>query len=553
MNATRFLQACAAIAILALTGSAFGQVYVQQGNALDANPRMGSGGLNYGARQYPGSSLANRIVTGNVAGGAAFRGYSPIRDPSSFFFNNYASPLVAGTGLAGLANYNLSTVNTNGLPSSALTPFDRESINEATVTAPGYIPGTLSGRPYYSVSGTVTSTGAIIAGLNRPGTSQLITPYTPLYSEQRTTPINPLEKAPPSGSLLQVAPRLVRIDNGQPLSGPINQRLLTSPLFGAAREIPVNALAEQAVGHDGAALTPRPSERPINPEAQIAQQRAAQLEQQQLQQQQQQRRAMIQPGENQPTENEPTGGAAGEARVGRLRSDQGAGSLANTGEVFASMRKQTSSLARPTTGRPETTTLAQRPPRPGAGPAPGLIEREALGPLRTFAGTQGTALNRYLHEAEDLLKKGQYYRAAESYGFAQSVDPTNPLPLLGRSMSLLAAGDYMSSTNSLFTAIRLFESLSQYQVDMRAFIPEADVLENRQADLEKRLQIFNDFRLRFLLGYLQYSTGQRDAGLANMDAAAQQSPPEFASVRRFVAQLKERPQSPPVPATRPSK
>ena len=43
---------------------------------------------------------------------------------------------------------------------------------------------------------------------------------------------------------------------------------------------------------------------------------------------------------------------------------------------------------------------------------------------------------------------------------ARMLDANNPLPLLGRAVSLLAAGDYMSSSTNLFQAIRLFEALA---------------------------------------------------------------------------------------------
>jgi len=151
-----------------------------------------------------------------------------------------------------------------------------------------------------------------------------------------------------------------------------------------------------------------------------------------------------------------------------------------------------------------------------------------------------------------MLKQRQYYRAADAYSMAQTVDPTNPLPHLGRSVSLLAAGDYMSSATALFTAVRLFDSLGRFQIDLESLVPDAGVLESRRADLEKRLQLFDDFRLRFLLGYLQYSTGLPDAGLANMEAAAQKSPSEFQAVGQFVSDLKARRLAAPAPATQPA-
>jgi hypothetical protein len=55
------------------------------GRALDANPRSGSGGQNEAARDRSGQAVTgNQIITGNVTGGRQFRGPVPYSDPGSF-------------------------------------------------------------------------------------------------------------------------------------------------------------------------------------------------------------------------------------------------------------------------------------------------------------------------------------------------------------------------------------------------------------------------------------------------------------------------------------
>ncbi len=521
MHKLGFLGTLVAV-LLAVTPMAAGQAFVQQGNVLDANPRVGSGGLNYGARRYD-VNLGNQIVTGNVAGGLGFRGFSPVRDPSSLFFTNYSSPFYGGTGLLGVyAPY-------SGLPSDRLTVFNRESVSVSALRQ-GYTPGRLRPTPYYSPSSTVADTGALIAGLNRPGSSQLASPYSPARPDLRIVPKNPLETAAPAaGSLLSVAPRLVRIDTGQALAGPVNSRLMSSRLFGAVREVPVEFLAAQAERYSGGALAVPPPQdvAPEPPEPRGA------------------------PGQ-QPAPEGPEAPVSEEQGAVRLRMPSEASSLAAAGPN-SMLRGTAGPLARGLPGTPDRMTQAQAEARAGARPGAGppLSEAEFTGPIRSFVGTQATAFNQQLDQAEDLLKQGQFYRAAETYTVAQTIDPDNPLPLLGRSVALLAAGDYMSSANSLFTAIRLFESRVALQVDWSALVPAENLLAQRRADLEKRLQVFDDFRLRFLLGYLQFSTGQVNAGLFNMERAAANAPVELESVRRFVAQLKEKFSA--GPETRPAK
>src|SRR5687767_3984660 len=96
---------------------ASGQVQrIQGGNVLDANPQLGSAGLNNGSRQYS-VNTGNRIVSGNVAGGAAFRGFSPIRDPSSLFIS---APTTGGFGVTG---------QRTGLPTDQISGFQRDTFN----------------------------------------------------------------------------------------------------------------------------------------------------------------------------------------------------------------------------------------------------------------------------------------------------------------------------------------------------------------------------------------------------------------------------------------
>ena len=106
----------------------------------------------------------------------------------------------------------------------------------------------------------------------------------------------------------------------------------------------------------------------------------------------------------------------------------------------------------------------------------------------------------------------------------------------------------MTSANNLFQAIRLFESVGYFRVELPAFIPDVNVLDRRRADLENQLEVFDDFRLRFLLGYAEFCSGMSELGLSNMEKAAQAAPEELASVHRFVEILKRRALGPAPPA-----
>jgi hypothetical protein len=52
--------------------------------------------------------------------------------------------------------------------------------------------------------------------------------------------------------------------------------------------------------------------------------------------------------------------------------------------------------------------------------------------------------------------------------------------------------------------------------------------------LEQQLEVSDDFRLRFLLGWTEYMSGLTDPGLANMRKAAAAAPPQMEPLRQYV-------------------
>jgi hypothetical protein len=193
--------------------------------------------------------------------------------------------------------------------------------------------------------------------------------------------------------------------------------------------------------------------------------------------------------------------------------------------------EQTARAAQPGADEGREVTMEERIVNPLAGSSE---------PIRTFVGTEDSVLNQWLARGEELLADGEYYRAADAYRMARAVDFENPLPLLGSTMALLAAGDYLSSANTLFQAIRLFDSLALFRIDLTAFVPDLAALDRRRADLEQRLSRFDDFRLRFLLGYAEYCSGLEEFGLRNMQRASENMPEHLDHVKEFVQVLQRR-------------
>jgi len=572
------------VALAAGVPAAMGQYQVYQGRVLDASNRLGSGGLNY-ARQPYSFNAGNRIMTGNVAGGRGFRGFSAIGDPNSLFLGSTEYGTTYGTA------YSSTSIPT--LPSDQLSAFRRDSFNLSDYRKQsfGLGRGALGFVPYYSPASTVTNTGAILSGRNRVGTSQVLDPYqapgigVPVQSRDPFAVSGGLVSP---GSSLAVSSRLVRRVTGQPVTGEVNDRLLRSRLFwGAVREVPLTELSIQrergeALGASVAPVVTGPVDlrvKPFGPEDKRVE--ASRLLDRRLDPRAETGSVLDRVLER--------AAADGDWRAGRIRQapsssgglmgDNGsrqalrrarrpaAGPFADAGDVFARMREMRGAVPRTRLTSPATDATASRGPgvslvhkfggvqgigpvgvggpstvapslRPAA-PAPPLAERDLpLAPIQTFVGTHESVVNDSLARAEVELKAGRFYRAAEAYRFARSVAPDNPLPVLGRAMALLAAGDYMTSVSGLFEGIRLFESLSLFQIDLKTFVPDLAVLDRRRADLEARLEFSENTRLRFLLGWAEYCSGLQELGLSNMEKAMEMAAPL------------EEPREQPVPAGR---
>lgn len=565
------------VVLLATGASVWGQAYqVQQGRLLDASNRLGSGGLNYARPPY-NFNAGNRIVTGNVAGGAGFRGFSPIRDPNSLFLGG---SLLDPNSLAALST--TSRLSTSALPSDQLNAFRRDSFNLWDYRTQSYgLRGGIAGYlPYYSSSSTVTNTGAIISGRNRIGTSQVVNSYKLLGSG---VPVRPGDPFAVSGSLvtggssLAVPSRLLRSTTGQPVTGKVNNLLLQSQLFGGAvRQVPLTELSSQKIREEAlGAATAAPVSvtgpldlrvRPLGPEDTRVE--GSGLLDRRLDRRVETGSTLDRVLERAAADGEwqagrtgralsPSGVSTGNGAVssaqGGLRRSPG-GLFGGAGDVFARMREMSSvfprtrltspgseatvsqapdvslvrkfggpQAVRPAIGDPSITTPSLPPE--GSGPQPAELD-PALMPIKTFVGTQKSMVNNSLADAESDLQAGKFYRAAETYRFTRSFAPDNPLPVLGNAMALLAAGDYMTSVSGLFEAIRLFESLSLFQIDLKAFVTDLGLLDRRRADLESRLEHSENYRLRFLLGWAEYCSGLEELGLSNMEKAMEASQPE---------------------------
>ena len=521
-----------------LAGDAMGQ------NALDANPRVGSGGRNTAgtARTYGGN--ANLIISGNATGGFSFRGYSPITSSSTF-------------GLGSLS-----------LPSDALYAYRRDSVGVSDLgnAVTGYRrPGEIGlARPYYSSSTTVLNAGQIGWGLNQPGSSVPASPYVLLAK-----PVDGRITAQAFRQPWQLRP-------GQIYD---TRRLQPGQQPGSAASADMEQADENAIPDYGS--TARFEWRPGERSGDLQQPDAATGLGFGL--------APTVPGDGVlPSPWPPAIDQAGLAeelamyadRRGRIARNEAISGLATQGEdayadmisavrfaeevnesLTAAMRESAVREAADAQTQQQRRADLDKEAKRRMATDPRLaqddltvsqrmmverqIQREVRrewagaaisGRVTTFAGTKDTVLNRNIRLAEGLMAEGKYQLAVSRYDIARVVDPDNPLPLLGKGHALIATGEYRSAFVAMMRGIERFTEIARFQLDLPTLVGNSKILDVRRADLERRLADHEDAEFRFLLGYIEYFSGLTKFGIANLQRAARQQPDNAAMIG-FVRQL----------------
>ncbi|HWL93974.1 MAG TPA: tetratricopeptide repeat protein [Phycisphaerae bacterium] len=535
----------------------------RDGRLLDANTQVGAGGFNYRTPQiynFDYGVRAREIITGNVSGLAGFHADSPIIANNAFRVD---------------------------LPSGGLAPFRARTAGLPEVTS-----GLLRYGPssYYDPQQIIADTGAIRRGMNLPGSSYLVTPYrSPLMPFEREVqselqPPDPFEarahdparlvptirqvplESPATGDRLQPANPLT-LPYAPPYSDAAASSIFGAPLAGTldrSRSTELGGMDTQARGlyapplsgltagsadatlRDGRVATDtplapgspfgiQPSEfekstvsgtRPVEADLPAPAKTALPSD------------GPLEP-KFQSTPLAP-GDRFGEmAAAVKEAQDSGAGvhGLLSSDRPAASSKRELA--ATPADTDREVQSVA----------AMAKWGRAIDDPVKSFVGKYPGRVNEYMRSAEDALKKGHYYDAAGYYEIAMTADPDNPLSYLGRGHALAAAGDYLSAVLSIERGLARFPQIAAFRLDLPAIVGRADAFDIRRADLERRLSTADDYRMRFLLGYLELYSGLDERGLRDLQTAAK-SAPAGSIIAAFPDLLTGRQTLPPLPAGR---
>lgn len=135
----------------------------------------------------------------------------------------------------------------------------------------------------------------------------------------------------------------------------------------------------------------------------------------------------------------------------------------------------------------------------------------------------------YLTAARLYMQQGRYYRAADSFTLASVYIPHDARAHLGKSHALLAAGEYVSSAVSLARAIELDARYALGKVDLVEIIGGPDAFVQRITNLEEQAQGDDASLLQFLLAYVNLQMDQIAEAQAAIEAARNGLPSSVAA------------------------
>ena len=509
---TKILVAAMTAGIAAASAGA--QVAIRQtGQALDANPQVGSGGYN-GVAGGIGGVNSQLYVNGQVSGLGSFHGSVGYYAPNQL---NLALP---GAGMSMFLQQSTGLTDVMGGNTYSLMPYYDQA---STIwSAHGALPSMVGGAVPANSLPAVTSTP--LPALPGAGSSMV---YRPLSAGNLEG-----SGALPSFEGRTIAGNGASYSGSSDLAGTSVYRLPTTTMNPDIRRQLVEALSQQ-VGRN-----PQQIDRQVKEEVNTD----ASADQMVPPPSKQKAQTARENASNEPDkdhQNNPAGGEA-EANVERLREVAApqAGQDIFLDLLFR-MKQQGPQSNRLPIPEPSQRVLGQdsgdsraKPPQGQnqgltsvpPGPPPGrasmtltqenLVEKTATGEmiLHGLAGRSNDQFNLRMSAAAKDLKLGDYEQATIDYSVAITLDSENPLARLGQGICSFAKGDYLSSAIYVRRAINLFPPIIRARLDLPAML-DPMVLKLRMATLDNRLAsgaTIPDPGLVFTAAFVHYQLGQFD-------------------------------------------
>jgi len=435
-------------AVLSFQPATWAQVtQLPVGQALDANPQMGSGGYNTVVGGYGGVN-PQLVVTGQVSGLAYFHG----------------TTLIAANQLRIVP------------PSATFDTFLRQSVGVGQSI--NY--GAYATVPFYSPASTIYDV---------PGARINVTPSTntvPINAAGVETIQRAYKEAQQQYQLLMPLNNPTNMEQAMPRQVELRVDLISKPGAAAVFGIPEQSRREALA---------RELQEAGNLSEQLRQANPNQLDQ---------RYDPAQRTENGPPVGgqETLGGAQGQELAASTRG--GARNIPQVNQdvyidLLMAMREQREEKQPPIAGQPRV----KRPVKPGEA----IVEtKDNQVVLHGLAGRSNDMFNQYMSQGQSGLKVGKYYEAARNFEQASIINTTNPMARVGQGVALLGAGEYYTAGAQFRRAMEIFPPLMETHLDLAAMMSKDD-LAKLVEDVTKRALEDDpgNTLLVFLAAYLNYN------------------------------------------------
>lgn len=430
------------------------------GNALDVNTRVGSGGSNAGSGRGTQALDADLYINGQSSGLSSFHGNIGYTPPNQW----QGKPL----------------------PSSSQSDFNRQSVTLQDVMNNR----ALAPAPYFDPSKTILNAGGILAGQNLPGTNvprstsadgslgkQLYIDATVQYKSLLPNPAgrvlsDPLQTPPVSYSVAGSVASTPLPISGVPEPSASLARPGTGTLLGLMRaqdrEVLARELSQLSPGRIDTGIQGGIDARAVDANGDPNRGGGPGLNKIDTQ--------LNPPSPAEPLPAGPQGRAGAKKNqdiymdlLQRLRDRRDQEDLARQSRNNAAMLSDSNLIAQTT------------------GPVGGLVEltgdKDII--VHSLVGASPDQINQHMADADQKLKDGRYYEAAEVYEMVAAYDSRNPLPEVGCGLAYFVAGEPLTAGMHFHNAISLFPPLMEARLDipkmmdLAAYRAQLEILDRR--------------------------------------------------------------------------
>lgn len=548
--------------LLMSAGSAEAQYRKDDGNARDANPRVGSGGRNESTSRYGTTVNPNNVVYGNITGGKFFRGPIGAGDPRAFrgdtaglvsdsfirdsaggydqqqFTGSFNSQPFYGTsrGVAAPITYTPPVANlSSGIGSQASTYYNNRLSPSEIAARDARVQGDTFAVPRGGVptttiltapGGTASPQGSLmLSPLSGPRAMGLGDADNAAMMRGLNVPTNPNWRPGDDSQVID------QIRNELLIGGPTPRNSGTGTPVPSTENMPGSAQPlNQQLGGAGAggvgasSLTQQPmgqqplSQQPMdgaNEAGQFTRRQFATPAQQNAQYRELQRR-WEKTGALRPMNDAEAARRFREEAELRRRQQGGTPAVPGANPTTpGGATPGTTPGAAPGSSIPGANPggLPPATPLPGSGlpPAAPAAKPEPLVIKSLAAGVASPTLAGVLTKAEDLMRLGKYSDAIDQYENAVAAAENNALMTLGRGHAHLGAASYRSAAMDIRRSLAADQTLLAGKYDLRSILPEDRLayLKKDLADLSAKED--RDSVAPFLLAYISYNTGNEAA------------------------------------------